>query len=461
MPGRILIVDDVASNRIVMQVKLESAHYQIVQARTGGEALDIAQRETPDLILLDMMLPDMNGKAVCEALKNNYETAQIPIIVITSASDLTTKMAALEAGAEEFLSKPVDDITLLARVRSLLRARDAADELRLRDGTNRALGFAEEETGFELPPKVALIAPNAKTAQNWKDGLNTKLRGKFDVVDKTNVLDMETAQKAHDVFVISAHLNVRDEGLRLITDLRSRAGTRHSAILIVVPSGDSNLSAMALDLGANDLIAEGFDTAELAVRLKTQIRHKRHSDRLRARVKDGLRAAITDPLTGLYNRRYAMPHLERIAERAHTNGKPFALMLLDLDHFKSVNDAYGHAAGDQVLQSVSQCLQENLRAVDLVARIGGEEFMVAMPDTSLEAARGAAKRLCGVIRSTPVKISGYSDPIYTSASIGVAMADWTLNSSADVETVLRHADRALYAAKADGRNQVTISKGAA
>ncbi|WP_208348452.1 diguanylate cyclase [Pseudaestuariivita rosea] len=461
MPGRILIVDDVATNRIVMQVKLEAARYQVLVASSGEDAISAAQNERPDLVLVDTKLPDMTGRMLCKALKENTKTAQIPIIVITSDDDVREKMGALEAGAEEFLCKPIDDMTLLARVRSLLRARDAAEELRLRDGTSRALGFAEDETGFIAPAKVALIAADDTTAKAWQNGLKDKLRDKVEILDKDRALDQDSPQKAPDVFVISAHLSTPQEGLRLLTDLRSRAATRHSSILIVLPSDAGYLSAIALDLGANDLINDDFESMELALRLRTQIKHKRHSDRLRAKVRDGLQAAVTDPLTGLYNRRYAMPHLTRIAERAQSSEKPFAVMLLDLDYFKSINDRYGHAAGDDVLIDVAKCLQENLRAVDLIARIGGEEFLIAMPDTSLQAAKGAAKRLCRVIHEMPIRVTGYTEPLHVSVSIGVAMGGQGGQPEKTVQDTLQNADKALYEAKSDGRNQVTVSQSAA
>jgi len=216
---------------------------------------------------------------------------------------------------------------------------------------------------------------------------------------------------------------------------------------------------MALDLGANDILTEGFLPAELAIRLRTQLRRKADGDRLRASVEDGLRLAVTDPLTGLYNRRYAVTHLGRIAENAAATGRPFAVMVADLDRFKSINDTWGHPAGDAVLVEIAHRLRDNLRAVDMVARIGGEEFLIAMPDTDDAAAELAADRLRRIAQSTPVTLRDGRTRVAATISIGVAVsAEDGTEPNADL---IDRADRALLAAKAEGRNQVTLSRPAA
>jgi two-component system cell cycle response regulator len=406
MAGRILIADDVATNRIVLKAKLAAACYDVLQASGGYEALRLAREEQPDLVLLDVMMPDLDGVSVCEMLKNDPGTCHIPVVMVTAHSDDTSKFNALRAGADEFLSKPLDELGLLARVRSLLRARDTDEELRLRDSTCRELGFAEPQPVFQHPARVALVAASRKTAMDWQRTLVGRTDATIDVLPKEDVLTGARLHKTPDVYIIAADLAAPDDGLRLLSELRSRPQTRHSAIMIVIPPGENGKSATALDLGANDLVCGGFRAEELALRLKTQIRRKRQADKLRATVRDGLRMAAIDPLTGLYNRRYAFSHLARMADRAAMANRPFAVMLLDLDRFKRVNDTYGHAAGDIVLETVAARIRENLRGVDLVARIGGEEFLVAMPDTRQDEARHAAERLCNLVRETPVTLSG-------------------------------------------------------
>jgi len=467
MPGRILIVDDVATNRIVMKVKLASACYEVLQAGSGAEALEMARQQQPDVILLDVMMPDMDGVDLCTTLKNDPHTRDIPVVMVTAVDDAQAKLRALRAGADEFLSKPINEMALLARVRSLLRARDTAEELRLRESTSQDLGFAEAATPFAPPANIVLIGRDEKTAVRWKSMLSGKCAGTFSVSSRANALALAETEPAPDIFVLESGAGLPDDGLHLISELRSRASTRHAAIVVVLPavSGQGTTSAIgavtALDLGANDILTDGFDPEELALRLTTQIRRKQKADRLRETLRRGLQMAVTDPLTGLYNRRYAMPHLDRIAQHAHKSNKPFALMLLDLDRFKTVNDTYGHSAGDAVLTEVAQRLRDHLRGVDMVARIGGEEFLVVMPDTDLKKAKQAAERLCRLVNDTPVTLRPGKQNLSVSLSIGVAMGGGPDGAVHSVQEVLERADRALYAAKAHGRNQVNVSLSAA
>ena len=459
MGGKILIVDDVATNRIVLKVKLASAFYETVQASGGVEALHLARQMRPDLVLLDVELPDMSGIEVCERLKADPATRDIPVVMITAFHDMARKMEALQAGAEEVFWKPLDEMVLLARLRSLLRARETAEQLGLRDGTYRELGFAEAAQPFGDQALVGLVAGRMETALAWKRDLQPHLSDRILVLDREAALGDFANGKVPDVFVVAADLARSGDGLRLMSELRSRAGTRYSAVCVMLPAEARETAAVALDLGASDLIEAGADPAEMALRIRTQIARERQSDRLRTSLADGLRLAMTDPLTGLHNRRYALPHLARIAERARASGRQFAVMVLDLDRFKSINDTWGHAAGDAVLIEVAERLKSNLRAVDLIARIGGEEFLIALPDTTLEAAQATAERLRRVVGDRPVPLQKGSASITVTLSIGLALgADPAAGS---VEDLIGLADRALLGSKADGRNQVKVGRSAA
>lgn len=460
MAGQILIADSVATNRIVMKVRLMQACYQVEQAVNAAETIDQARKVLPDLILLDLMISGQDGVSVCQTLKNDAQTAHIPIIIVTDQNNEEAKIKALRAGADDFMTKPLDELTLLARVRSLLRARDTDEELRLRESTSKELGFAETSPVFQGPVNVAMIAKNNSVAMGWKASLVDTVADNIVVTPKESALALLPDNQNPDVYVIACDLEKPDDGLRLLSELRSRPQSRHSAVIMVVPKDGHEKSATALDMGANDLMFEGFSAQELTLRLQTQIRRKKQADRLRETVRDGLRMAVIDPLTGLYNRRYAMPHLNRISERAKTTGRQFAVMVLDLDRFKTVNDTYGHSAGDAVLREVAGRIKDNLRAVDMVARIGGEEFLLVMPDTSLMQARIAAERLCDLVHETAVHNDKVPSGISVSVSIGVAMGGMP-NQADTVDQLIEAADKALYSAKSDGRNQVIFSRSAA
>ena len=459
MAGKILIVDDVATNRIVLKVKLASAFYETIQASCGAEALQIARDIRPDLVLLDVELPDMSGIEVCERLKADPATRDIPVVMITAFHDAPRRLEALRAGAEEVFWKPLDELVLLARLRSLLRARETQEQLGLRDGTYRELGFAEPVQAFVGPGLIGLVSGRVEVALGWKRCLQPHLDDRLLVLDRDAALGDLKASDVPDVFVVAANLLRPGDGLRFMSELRSRPATRHSAVCLVLPGAARDTSAMALDLGANDLFEQDIEPVEMALRLHTQLARKRQSDRLRDSLVDGLRLAMVDPLTGLHNRRYAVPHLTRIAERARQSGRQFAVLALDLDRFKLVNDTWGHAAGDAVLVAVSERLRASLRAVDMVARIGGEEFLVALPDTTIEAAQATAERLRQTIGEQPIRIPGGS-ALSVTMSIGLTMGGGDDNPT-PIDTLIARADVALLAAKAEGRNQVTINRTAA
>ncbi|WP_380057682.1 diguanylate cyclase [Falsihalocynthiibacter sp. SS001] len=458
MVGRILIADDVATNRIVLKVKLASAFYDVIQASSGQKTLEIARKERPDLIILDVKMPDMDGVAICEALRNDPLTEHTPIIMIASAHDSRSKLSALRAGADDILFKPFDELILLARVRSLMRAGGSAEELRLRASTCRDLGFAEAQAGFEMPSTIALITAQKDKALRWRSLLQGKVRDRVNILSRNEALQSLSSGRVPDMFIIAGDLEMPDEGLRLLSELKSRTETRYMPVMMILREASRTQAIAALDMGASDVMYDEFDPEELAIRVRTQLKRKRQSDRLRETVQDGLRMAVIDPLTGLYNRRYAIPHLARIQGQAMKTKRSFAVMILDLDRFKSVNDGFGHAAGDEVLTEVSRRIKANLREEDLVARIGGEEFLIAMPDTPLNMARGAAERLRRAIESKPISVNGAAKGLNVTLSIGVAMGD---GNSQNVNELMGRADRALFSAKSDGRNQVTVSLTAA
>ncbi|WP_372840694.1 diguanylate cyclase [Phaeovulum sp.] len=465
MAGKILIVDDVATSRIMLKVKLSGACYETIQAATGAAGLHLARSERPDLILVDLHLPDMSGIEFCRHLRADPATGTVPLVVLTAATDPATRVAGLRAGADDFLTRPIDETLLLARLRSLLRARETDEELRLRESTSRALGFAEPTFEFEAPAQVALVSSTRERGAAWRRALAPHLRNaQFSVLSRDEALANIATPAGADGFIIDSVFSRAGDGLELMSELRARPATRHAVVCIALETGMRDTAAVALDLGANDLLAADLscieDAQEAALRFQAQLRRKTAADRQRASVADGLRMAVTDPLTGLYNRRYALPHLARIAERARETGRQFAVMVLDLDRFKKVNDTWGHAAGDQVLCEVAQRLATSLREVDLVARIGGEEFLVAMPETTLEAARLAAERLCHVVQQEPVRLADGKTRISVTLSIGLAMGGGgTL--CPEVEALMGAADLALLGSKAFGRNKVTVSANAA
>lgn len=462
MAGRILIVDDGATNRIVLKVKLTAAYYYPMLAASGAECLKLARCEQPDIILLDLMLPDISGVEVVRLLRADPMTRAIPVIVVSAAEDTSARIAAFQAGADAFLSKPVEDQVLLARMRSLIAARTEVEGLTPEIPFVADLGgMAEPIEKFDAPGLIAVIACDMAAAEKLRHALRPLLRDQLVVTDRRDALGGKI-EGIPDAYLIDADLDAPNSGLRLMSDLRSRAAARHAAICIRRPADRPDLTPIAFDLGAHEVVAEGDDPREVAARLKAALRRKDTADRLRASVRDRLRMAIVDPLTGLHNRRYATSRLAAIATLAQAEASAFAVMIADIDRFKQVNDNWGHAAGDHVLIEVARRLQSLLHSDDVLGRIGGEEFLIAVPRTRLEEAHHLAERLCSVIDGQPFQLPK-GDTLKLTLSIGLAIGDAGAGALGEgaVAQLVDQADQALLAAKAKGRNQVTVSRSAA
>ncbi len=467
MQGKILIVDPIATNRIVLKVKLKKAFYDVAYAASMEGAIASARSDLPDLVICALSLPDGDAAQLRRSLAQSPQTSHIPIIAIGCQTSAEARIATLEAGVHDVLRHPVDETLLLGRVRSLIRAHNAAAEWQMREDTCRAMGLAEPESDFEGQGHCVLVGADRGSLQKYAAQLRPVLHARLSQSSSVAVMEQMTADKLPDVVVLilPEDAAAATEDLRLISVLRANAQARHTGVIVLQTRPDPALGANALDLGADDLMTHGFDPLELSLRVRSVIRRKRMGERLRATVRTGLQAAVFDPLTGLYNRRYAMPHLERIAEHACATGRSFAVMAADLDHFKRINDIYGHASGDAVLVEVGRRLRRALRSTDMVARTGGEEFMVIMPGTTLPEAQIAALRICGDISSTPFTVPGSNAPVNVTISIGMAIGG--AHSTAPEQTdksgtaLLEEADRALYAAKGRGRNQVKLSLPAA
>lgn len=463
MVGKILIVDDVATNRIVMKVRLTAAGYTPLLAADGASGLKIALTEAPDLILLELTLPDMPGLGLLERLRAESALRHVPIVICSPPTDTAARCAAFRAGADDFLQKPLDDQTLLARIRSFMRARDEVEGFSPHQDGIAMLGLAEAPATFYQPGVIALITQRSEVALKLRRDMAPHLADRVLVMTAEEAMSEGTTPGvAPDVFLIESDFHGPGSGLRLMSELRSRTYTRHAGFCVQSGHGTAIGAAVAFDLGAHDLVALGIPAEELALRLARLMQRKREADGIRASVQDGLRLAMIDSLTGLHNRRYGMAQLAAIADISRRSGQEFAVMVVDLDRFKSVNDRWGHAAGDAVLIEVADRLNRNLRVGDLLARIGGEEFLIALPETALADARGIAERLCHAIEETTVQI-GDLTALHVTVSIGLASSG---NATAlcvkdSLSALIDRADRALLYAKSAGRNQVTISRSAA
>jgi len=449
MTARILVVDDVEANVRLLEAKLTLEYYDVVSCHDGATALKLAAAERPDIILLDVMMPGMDGFETCRRIKADPETRHIPVVLVTALDGREDRIRGLEAGADDFVTKPLDDVVLFARVRSLTRLKLIMDELREREESGRRLGVSTDGAGRLRGSggRVLIVDDNARQAEKIATELGRENRPTIET-DAGNAL--VASRGLIDLMIVNIAAESFD-GLRLVAQVRSVEATRHLPILAVVDAAERPRLIKALDLGVNDILTRPVDSEELSARARTQIRRKRYTDFLKEKLDYSLEMAVTDALTGLHNRRYMAGQLQAFVQRANHGGDPVSVLVLDIDHFKSVNDGFGHDAGDEVLREFAVRLATNVRAVDLPCRLGGEEFVVVMPDTRLEDAYRIADRIRRDIGSAPFPVMGGKEHLTVTVSVGVAA---TLGTGDTPDALLKRGDEGVYEAKAAGRNQV-------
>ncbi len=453
MTARVLVVDDIPANIKLLEARLSAEYFEVLTATNGPEALALAGLGGCDIALLDVMMPGMDGFEVCARLKADIRTAHIPVVMVTALDQPADRVRGLEAGADDFLTKPVDEVALIARVRSLSRLKVVLDELRTRAATSATLGMpnplAHVLSDARARGRVLVVDDRAGSSERVLEAL----RPDHDLTleaSPQNAL-FKCAEGEFDLMIVS--LGLKDfDGLRLCSQVRSLERTRQMPILMIADLEDRSRVLRGLDIGVNDYISRPIDRNELVARARTQLRRKRYADALRESMQISIEMALVDPLTGLNNRRYLESHLAALLQNVSSRGGALSLMILDIDHFKSVNDSYGHPAGDEVLRAFAGRIRRVIRQADLPCRFGGEEFVVIMPDTQTSVAAGIAERLRAAIQGELFQIDDGKRAIPVTVSIGLAESV----GGCDPDTLFRRADRALYLSKRAGRNRVTL-----
>ena len=444
MSARILVVDDLAPNRKLLEVKLATEYYDVVCVSDGQTAIKTAEDDRIDLILMDAMMPGMDGFETCRRLKANPQTWQIPIIMVTALEEKEDRIRGLEAGADDFITKPIDDFNLMARVRSLLRLKMVTDQLLSHTGQDAERSRPLIDRIDRRAANILIVEDDGFTAER----LTTSLNDKHNVVLEADPKRaLELAKAGLDLIIVTLESD-RFDGLRLCASLRFDVATKDIPVLVVGDPQNEAQLVRAYDLGINDTLMRPIEIQELHARVNTQLKRKFYADSLRENFNENLEMVVTDPLTGLGNRRYFDRSIQPMFEQLSQQGTPVSLLVIDIDHFKRVNDILGHDTGDTILKEVAARLASTLRAVDVIARYGGEEFMVAMPGTGEADALVAAERLRATVGTTPIALDGQA--LSVTASVGVA----EVKSGEKLRDVFKRADDALYKAKHSGRNRV-------
>lgn len=446
MTARVLVVDDSLPNRKLLETRLQEEYFEVAGAASGAEAISLAQRWAPDIILLDVLMPVMDGFEACRRLKAQPITAHIPVVMVTSLNDQDERVRGLEAGADDFLVKPVDQPTLFARLRALLRVKQVLDAWRLRAETVRDLGFEPPSAPPEdfAGTKILLLSDNGAEAQSLARALAIDGMA-LDQCRDEKLVWQKLQEPASQFDLVLASLPMPEvDPLRLASRLRAEADTRDLPLMLIADEGQRDLVLRAFELGASDHVLRPINEEELRARVRNQVRRRRYQLRLRAEFDRSLELAVTDGLTGLRNRRYVFRHLESLLRA----GTACGVLMIDVDRFKPLNDYYGHAAGDAALREVAARLREHVRASDVVARYGGEEFLVVMSGAGTEETAVIAERLRAAIGDRPIDLGQAKLPV--SVSIGSALSA----NNTEAEALIAAADTAMYRAKALGRDRV-------
>jgi two-component system cell cycle response regulator len=452
MTARVLVVDDVAANVKLLEARLSAEYFDVITAMSGEQALAICERAECDLVLLDVMMPDLDGFEVCRRLKTNPSTHHIPVIMVTALDQPADRVRGLEAGADDFLTKPIPELALIARVRSLARLKMITDELRMRAVTSREIGIdaPAREAVADTGRNGRVLIVDDRPASHERIAAMLAQEQSVDVEADPSEALFRAADGNYDLLIVSLALENFD-ALRLCSQVRSLDRTRNMPILAIAEPDSNARMVRGLEIGVNDYLMRPIDKNELLARARSQVRKRRYAERLRDNVQSSIEMAITDALTGLFNRRYMESHLAGLLEHATARGKPLAVLVIDIDYFKSINDSHGHDAGDDVLREFALRIKRSIRGIDLACRYGGEEFVVVMPETDTAVAAMVAERLRRRIAAEPFAIQEGSNSIPVTISIGLAALRGADDSAA---ALLKRADQALYRAKRDGRNRV-------
>ncbi len=451
MTARVLIVDDIPTNVRLLEVRLAAEYYEVSSAYSGAEALAKCQAQDFDIVLLDVMMPEMDGFEVCRRLKANPKTHHIPVLMITALDQPSDRVQGLDAGADDFLTKPVDDMQLMARVKSLVRLKSLTDELRARALTGQQIAIEDAIRAMDSISasggSILVVDTDARHAERIKSYLEPEHR--VDILTQPSDAVFQVAGADYELALVSMSLDDFDP-LRVCSQVRTVEQARNLPIILMADPADKPRVVRALDLGINDYIHRPIERNELMARVRTQVRRHRYAMELRQSVNNTMAMAVTDQLTSLYNRRYFERHLNVMLGKAQEQDRDLALMILDIDHFKAVNDTYGHDIGDAVLREFAARLRRNIRGVDLGCRFGGEEFVVLMPDTDFTQADIVAERVRQAIAEKEFEV-GTPRPLSITVSVGVSLNE-TLSDTP--EGMVKRADVALYRAKREGRNRV-------
>jgi two-component system cell cycle response regulator len=452
---RILIVDDDPKNVKLMCGMLNREDYELWTAADGPSALERVQESPLDLILLDVMMPGMDGYEVTRRLKAGVETKAIPIILITALDGPEDRARGLEAGAEEFLTKPVNPVEIEARIQSMLKLKRYRDQLAIRacseDQTCSDVAAVAPPRPADNQQRILIVEDDPKDLKLLQSHLNSSEYTTDFVRNGSDAI--EAISRQHFDLILLDILLPGMDGFEICRRIKQMDDARDTQVVLITCLNDMENKIRGVELGADDYLIKPIEPRELQARVKVLLKKKAYLDSLHAHYEKALNSALLDGLTGIYNHAYLKRFLDLEIKRSQRQGHSTSLLMIDLDNFKQINDNLGHMAGDAILREVARRVKASIREIDVAARYGGEEFAVVLPYGDSKALRKVGERIRRLIEDQPFLVPGREDDQRVTVSVGGAVYP---TDAATVEALIDTADRMLYQAKREGKNRVVI-----
>jgi two-component system cell cycle response regulator len=443
---QVLIVDDEPLNVKLFASILSVDGYDISSAFNGEQALEKVNEACPDLILLDIMMPGIDGFEVTRRLKGCVETKDIPIILITASDNADFKVIGHEAGADEFLNKPVKAPELKSRVKSLLHTKVYQDKLKLQEKTESdgCSNSKENDTlqGVNDISPVLLVFEDEKVAKS----IEMFLYGQpYQVVIGKTAEEAIALSSQRQVELILLDGTLQGEKcFEICSCLKDREQTANTQILMVADSEFFDNNHEQFELWSDDFLLKPINVYELRARVKTLLKKKAFWDKLYAGPKGNVRTAITDSLTDLANDSYFKLFLEHEMKRSLRNSRPVTLLMMELNNVKLNPNCVGHLAGEEWLKDLGTFIKDNIRDVDLGARYKEKQFAIVLGDADRKGAGIVAERLKSLVENQFSKTSGNSPAESSAVNIGIAEYPADANS---IEQLINQAVEALTESK--------------
>ncbi|BAI80539.1 signal transduction response regulator [Deferribacter desulfuricans SSM1] len=425
MMKKILIADASKVSRILLE-NILSDHFEIIQFSSIAETINYLKNNSVDLLICGFELTDGNAFKLAELLKVN--DIFIPILLITSDPKTISKYDAYTFGIFDILERDKIDESIIEDINEII----------------------ELYSNIDLSNSFIVAIDDSKTQLYFIENVLKQTKSKYILFENPREFIETLPHSKPDICILDVYMDELD-GIEVTKIIRKYKELKNTRIIIQTSARENSLLRTLMIIGADDYIIKPYSTEELLLKIINNIKVKKINDELDKINKELFEKATTDPLTGLYNRRFIIEQLNILISNYKRYLVPFAVMILDIDHFKRINDTYGHDIGDEILINLSKILKETLRKTDIIGRFGGEEFLCLIPNTPSENLPIIISKLLNNIRKFKYKYE--EDEITFTISIGCC--NFTKKYKTDNE-IIKCADDMLYKAKNNGRNQAFL-----